>query len=73
MMSATVIDTPQGVRKFQAIAIKGGLKACKIGMRVNRAYTPANCMKMATQITGHKFKARDYDGTIAALEQFIAA
>lgn len=68
-----VIATGMGVSIFQALAIKHGLKAIKLGMRVNRAYTPKNCMAMASKITGKKFKARDYDGAIKALEEWCEA
>jgi hypothetical protein len=37
------------------------------GMKVNRQYTPAKMMAMATKITGKKFKARDYKGAAKAL------
>lgn len=70
---ATVIDSPSGITHYQMLVVKQGLKACKIGMRVNRAYTPTNLKKMTEQITGQRFKARDYDGMIAALEVRIAA
>lgn len=53
--------------RLQAVAAKHGLKAIKLGMRLNRAYTPANCRRVAEQFTGKKFKARDYDGMIAAI------
>lgn len=53
---------------LQAIAAKHGLKALKIGMRVNRSYTPAACRAVAEKFTGKKFKARDYDGMIAAID-----
>lgn len=71
--SGTIIATGVGVSIFQALAVKHGLKAIKIGFRVNRAYTPKNCMMMASKITGKKFKPRDYDGAIAALEEWIEA
>lgn len=58
-------------RIYQAIAIKNGIKLLKIGMKANRDYTLKNCRMMAEKITGQEFKARDYDGMIAALEQWI--
>lgn len=54
--------------RLAAIAAKHGLKAIKLGMRVNTAYTPKRCKEVAEQFTGKKFKARDYDGMIAAIE-----
>lgn len=68
---ATVIDTPEGISRYQALVTKQGLKAIKMGMRLNRAYTPKNLKLMTEKITGKTFKARDYDGMIAALEEFI--
>jgi len=69
---ATVINTPDGIKRYQALCAKQGLKAIKLGLRINTAYTPKNCRLMAEKLTGKKFKARDYDGMIAALEEFIA-
>lgn len=54
--------------RLQAVAAKHGLKAIKLGMRLNRAYTPAACRAAAERFTGKKFKARDYDGMIAAID-----
>ena len=56
---------------YQVIAVKHGLKACKVGMRLNKAYTPKNLKLMTEKITGQKFKARDYDGMIEALEKVL--
>ena len=55
--------------RLAAIAAKSGLRAIKIGMRANRAYTPARCRQVAEEFTGKKFKARDYDGMIAAIQE----
>ena len=61
-----------GVQTYRAIVIKSGLKLyAKTGMKPNRAYTPSNMMAVASEITGKKFKARDYAGAIAALETWI--
>lgn len=67
MMTGFVIHNPDPVR-IQAIAAKAGLRAIKIGMRANRAYTPAACRAVAEKFTGKKFKARDYDGMIEAID-----
>lgn len=67
-----IADTPETISRYQALVVKQGLKALKIGMRLNRAYTPKNLMAMTTQITGRTFKARDYDGAIAALEEILS-
>lgn len=66
---SVMIDTPEGIQAYQMIAVKHGLKACKIGMRLNTAYTPKNLRAMTEKFTGKKFKARDYDGMIAAIEE----
>lgn len=55
--------------RIAAIAAKHGLKAIKIGMRANRAYTPTRCRQVAEEFTGKKFKPRDYDGMIAAIQE----
>ena len=55
-------------QRISAIAAKHGLKAITLGMRANRAYTPQRCREIAEQFTGQKFKARDYDGMIAAID-----
>jgi hypothetical protein len=57
--------------RIGAIAARAGLRAIKSGMRLNRAYTPTNCRRMAEKVTGKKFKARDYDGMIAALTEYL--
>ena len=71
MTGSIVIDTPEGITRYQMIVVKHGLAACKIGMRVNRAYTPSNLRKMVERWTNKKFKARDYDGMIAAVQKLI--
>ena len=62
----TTIINPDPMR-LAAVAAKHGLKAIKIGMRLNTAYTPKRCREVAEQFTGKKFKARDYDGMIDAI------
>lgn len=66
-----IAQTPTEINRYQTLVVKQGLKACKIGLRVNRAYTPKNLRAMTEKITGKKFKARDYDGMIAALEAVL--
>lgn len=58
------------VLRYQALVIRKGLEACKIGLRLNRDYTPKRLMEMASKITGHKFKARDFDAAIVALGEW---
>jgi hypothetical protein len=62
------------VRIFQALAIAQGLKLyARTGMRINRAYTPKNMMAVAAQLTGQRFKARDYLGAAQALSDWADA
>lgn len=64
----TQVFTEEGVTYYQLAAIKQGLKACKIGMRVNRAYTPTNLRNTVEKVCGVKHKITDYDGMIATVE-----
>lgn len=66
-MTAFTIHNPDRNR-LVAIAAKHGLKAIKVGMRLNSSHTPKRCREVAEQFTGRKFKARDYDGMIAAID-----
>jgi hypothetical protein len=53
---------------YRATVIEHGLRFyAKTGMKVNRAYTPAAMIRAATDITGKKFKARDYIGAADAI------
>lgn len=70
MSDGFMISNPDPNR-IAAIAAKHGLKAIKSGMRLNTAYTPKNCRLVAERVSGRKFKARDYDGMIEALEGFL--
>jgi hypothetical protein len=46
-----------GVRLFQAIALKGGLKLyAATGMKPNRAWTPTAMLKLAESFTGKRYK-----------------
>jgi hypothetical protein len=71
MMSNGFIIAPVDRNRVGAIAARAGLRAIKDGMRLNTAYTPKNCRAMAERLTGRKFKARDYDGMIAALTSYL--
>lgn len=53
---ALVIDND--IRRYQAVAIRQGLKACKIGLRLNRDYTPTNCLRTAGRFTGETYSVR---------------
>lgn len=67
----TVIATgAEEVGRYQMIVIRRAIMMYRdTGMKANRAYTPKNMKLMAEKITGKKFKARDYDGMIAALTE----
>lgn len=70
----TTFSGPAAVSVYQAAVVKSALKLyAKTGMKANRAYTPKNMMATASAITGKKFKARDYEGAIKALEEWIEA
>lgn len=64
--------TGDEVSVFAMITLKSALKLyAKTGMKANRAYTPTAMMRTASRMTGKTFKARDYAGAIAALEEAI--
>lgn len=57
---------------YQAIVIKSALRLyAHHGIKANRAYTPSAMMRMATKITGQRFKPRDYIGAADALERWV--
>lgn len=65
---------PKAVAVYRATVIASGLRFyIKTGMRLNRAYTPKAMMEVAAEITGKKFKARDYAGAEAALTEWARA
>lgn len=41
--------------RFAMIAVRQGLRARKIGMQVNRAYTTKNCLAFVTRLTGKTY------------------
>lgn len=70
----TTTFTGDQVNVFAMITLKSALKLyAKTGMKDNRAYTPTAMMRTASRMTGKTFKARDYAGAIAALEEAIKA
>lgn len=71
-MNDFTIVNPSRIR-IQAIQAKFGIKAIKVGMRLNRAATPKRCREIAEKVSGKKFKPRDYDAQIAALEEYLAS
>lgn len=63
--------TGSAVNVYVALTLASALKLyAKTGMKANRAYTPKNMIAKASQITGKKFKARDYLGAAAALKEW---
>lgn len=72
--NAITFDGPVGVNIYRATVCAQGLKLyAETGMRLNRAFTPAAMMKVAAEITGRKFKARDYQGAADALKAWADA
>jgi len=64
----------RGVDVYRATVIASGLKLyAKTGIKPNRAYTPTAMMAAAREITGRKFKARDYMGASEALTEWAKA
>lgn len=70
MTDGFVLDTLSQIDRFRIVVIKNAIKLYKnTGMKANRAYTPTNMRRAAEQITGKTFKARDWEGMIAALQE----
>lgn len=68
---ATVASGPAAVAVIQATTIATALRMyARTKMRVNRAYTPANMMAMATKITGKTFKRGQYVEAADALKEW---
>lgn len=71
---AVSFDGEIGVSIYRATVIGHALAFyAKTGMRMNCAYTPSAMMRAATEITGQKFKARDYVGAAEALKAWATA
>jgi hypothetical protein len=63
-----------GPRIYQAVAVKLGLKAIKIGLKLNAAYTKTNLLKTATRFTEQKYSTRgtaDIDRAITDITVWI--
>ena len=59
---------------FRAVVVAKALRLyAATGIKANRAYTPKNMRAVATEVTGLKFKARDYLGAAKALEDWAHA
>lgn len=58
---------------YQAKVVVQGLKACKKGSRLNRAYTPTALLRTAGNITGKVYKRGAYDQAVSDLQTWIEA
>lgn len=68
---ATVASGAAAVAVFQATTIATALRTyARTGMKMNRAYTPGNMLKMAEKITGKKFKRGQYTEAADALKEW---
>lgn len=67
-----IAQGPAEVGRYQMIVIRRAIMMYRdTGMKANRAYTPKNMRLMTERITGKKFKAKDYNGMVAALTEKI--
>ncbi len=49
------------VDEYRALAVRHGLKFyASTGMKPNRAWTPKNMMRVASEYTGNKYKRGEY-------------
>jgi hypothetical protein len=70
---STSFAGPAAVSIYVAVTLKSGLRLYDAtGIKPNRMWTGKAMMAKASEITGKKFKARDYQGAVAALEEWIA-
>ena len=58
-----------GPRIYQAVAVRQGLKAIKIGLKLNTAYTKSNLLKTATKFTDVEYPVRGTGGVDRAIEE----
>jgi len=58
-----------GPRIYQAVAVRQGLKAVKIGLKLNTAYTKTNLLKTASKFTEHEYVVRGTDGVDRAIAE----
>lgn len=77
-MTGRIVKTEVGTvyegsatRIFQAAVVKTGLKLAQKGLRVNAHITPTMLMAKAAEITGKKYKRRDYVKAIDDLDAWI--
>lgn len=68
---AIVASGPDAVAVFQATVLARALRTyAATKMQVNRAYTPANMLAVATKITGKPFKRGQYIQAADALKEW---
>lgn len=64
---------PDAVAVFRAYTLASSLSLyAKCGIRPTRHVGPRDMMKMASEITGRKFKAKDYAGAAAAVKEWAS-
>lgn len=54
-MKEVAILIEDDVRLYQARVVRKGLEACQLGLRLNRDYTPTNCLRTAGRFTGKTY------------------
>jgi hypothetical protein len=69
------VHAGDAVRLYQARVVRTGLRACRRGFRLNRSYTPTNCLRSATTFTGKSYGRgnKALDQAIEDLSQWISA
>lgn len=61
------------VQAYQCLVVAKALELyAKTGVQVNRAYTPRRMMETASQLTGQKFRPRQYEAAAAALREMVS-
>lgn len=69
-MSGQSFSGEHGMLVYRATIIASGLRFyAKTGMKMNRAYTPSNMLKAATDMTGRTFKRGQYEEAARALTE----
>ena len=65
--------TGNAISIYRALTVVTGLewKAKGVTMQLTRGATPTFLMSLAAEITGKKFKSRDYAGAAVAVRQWI--
>lgn len=69
-----VTHTGAAITRYQMVCVKHGLKALKVGLKLNRAYTAKNLLAMVSGWTGKTYKgAAKLDAALTDVEALIAA